>query len=85
MKIRGEFLSYLQVPLVQAPQLGLPAMCIFMFHVSCGNEEWHEDKIIFLHDHPGGYLIATDAFERYLYSGFVFKSVFFEKLNETMT
>ena len=34
MKIRSAFLSYLQVPLVQAPQLGLPATCIFMFLVA---------------------------------------------------
>ena len=33
MKIRSAFLSHLQVPLVQAPQLGLPAACIFMFLV----------------------------------------------------
>ena len=38
MKIRSEFLPYLQFPLVQALQIGLPANIFYAF---CGNEEWH--------------------------------------------
>ena len=44
MKIHNEFLPYLQFPLVQALQIGLPADVFYVFR---GNEEWYKDEIIF--------------------------------------